>query len=315
MDTAALLDAFREIARPGPWHHLHVGGPGPRVVLVVCTHGDEIGPLPAAIRLIRELREGRRQFPGELSVLVGNPEAVAAGRRGLDSDLNRVFIEQPPDDREGRRAREMKPILDRADILLDLHQTGAPTASAFYILPYDQAHGDWARALAGAPLWITRPADQAFSPSTCCVDEYVRLRGRIGLTLELSEKGLDPDTEAHAGLVMRRLLDLAADPRPIAELAAAQPEPEFLVLAHREPMGDPSRRLRPGLKNLQPVRAGELLSPDGAEPVVCPVEGRLLFPKYPRRDEQGRALPPLPEELFRVVVAPPGHPRELWGRG
>lgn len=312
MDSAALLAAFRDLARPGPWLHRHEGGPGPRVVLVVCTHGDEIGPLPAAISLIRELREGTLQFSGELCVLIGNPEAVAAGRRGLDSDLNRVFIADPPDDREGRRAREMKPVLDRADLLLDLHQTGAPTASAFYILPYDRAHGDWVRALAGAPLWITRPADQAFSPSTCCVDEYVRLRGRIGLTLELSEKGLDPQTEAHTGRVMRRLLELAVDPRPIAELATELPEPEFLVLAHREPMGDPSRRLRPGLRNLEPVFAGQLLSPVGASEVRCPVDGRLLFPKYPRRDEQGRALPPLPEELYRVVVPPPGHPMEIW---
>lgn len=313
MDLARLLERFAALARPGPWLHRHEGPPGAvRVHLQVCTHGDEIGPLPAAVELLEALVEGRWRPRVHLSLAVGNPEAVRAGVRGLDSDLNRVFLPSPPDDREGRRARELMPVLDDVDVLLDLHQTGAPTASAFYILPWDEAHARWVRALGGAPMWITRPPDQGFSPSTCCVDEYVRQRGRIGLTLELSQKGPDPATAQAALGVMRRLVELAEDPRRLAAEAEARPEPGYLVLSWREPMGEPTRRLREGLRNLQPVEQGQLLSPDGAPALPCPVGGYLLFPKYPPRDAQGRVLPPVPEELFRIVVPPAAHPRDLW---
>lgn len=310
------LERFQAAADPGPWRlpflHHHDGGRHARhVVIGVGVHGDEVGPLPAAAALVQSLRAGEVAFGGRLSLFVGNPDAVRAGVRALDSDLNRVFLPEPPDDREGRRARALKPLLDAADLFLDLHQTGQPTAEPFYTLPWRPMDERWAQALAGARLWLARPWGQDFSPGTCCADEYVRARGRPGLTLELSQKGLDPDTSARARQVLHRLLRL------VDQDAAGQPlEPgpplTFLQTVHREPLGVPLRRLQPGLHNLQPVARGQVLSPPDGPEILCPVDGLLVFPTYPRRDPSGRALPPLPGELFRVVAPLPRHPRELW---
>lgn len=41
-------------------------------------------------------------------------------------------------------------------------------------------------------------------------------------------------------------------------------------------------------------------------------EGALLFPKYPPRDEEGRALDPCPKELCRIIKALDEHPLTLW---
>jgi len=318
----ALVDSFAAQARAGlgapPFLHQHIGTEHDRhLVIGVCTHGDEVGPLPAAVALVRDLRSGALRFGGRLTVVLGNPEATRAGARALDSDLNRVFVDNPPDDREGRRARALKPVLETADLFVDLHQTGQPTTEAFYTLPYREQDACWARALAGARLWLTRPWGQAFSPGTCCADEFVRALGRPGLTLELSQKGLSPATERTATAIMRRLLALVDDDalgrRSIAAAAQTRPELSFLVTAHREPFGDPLRRLRPGLSNLQPVLADQRLSPADAPVVTSPVTGRLVFPTYPPRDEHGRVTGPLPGELFRVVAELAGHPRDVWG--
>lgn len=316
MDAPAWLDRFAAAADPGRWaipflHH-HDGGRHARHVVVgVAVHGDEVGPLPAAVALVEALRSGALTFGGRLSLFVGNPEAVRAGVRALDSDLNRVFLATPPDDREGRRARVLAPVLDTADLFVDLHQTGQPTPEPFYTLPWRPVDERWAGALAGARLWLARPWGQDFSPGTCCADEYVRARGRPGLTLELSRKGLDPATEARAGQVLRRLLRLVDQDAAGAPLEPGPPL-TFLQTVHREPLGDPLRRLRPGLHNLQPVAAGEILSPPDGPEITCPVDGLLVFPTYPRRDAAGRALPPLPGELFRVVAPLDRHPSALW---
>lgn len=297
---------------PLPFVHQHDGGRHAlHLVLGVCTHGDEVGPLPAALRLVQALRAGRLAYGGRLSVVVLNPDAARAGQRFLDSDLNRVFVAQPPSDREGRRARALQPLLDRADLFLDLHQTATPTASAFWTLPWRAVDDAWVRALRGAPVWMTRPAGQVFSPGTCCADEYVRARGRPGLTLELSQRGLDPATEAAAWAVMVRALALADD------LAAGRPLPDgpvtWLATAWVQPFTSAALRLRDGLCNLQPVAAGEALEAPGSPALRCPVDGFLAFPKYPPRDARGLALGPLPGELVRVAAPLSAHPRELWG--
>lgn len=317
-DASTLLETFAALARgPLPFVHHHDGGRhGFHVVVGVCTHGDEVGPLPAAVRLVQRLILGEVDYGGPLSVVVMNPDAARAGQRFLDSDLNRIFVDEPPADREGRRARQLMPLLDRADFFLDLHQTATPTASAFWTLPYRDVDDVWVRALDAAPVWMTRPAGQSFSPGTCCADEYVRVGGTPALTLELSERGFDLDTDAAAEAVLGRLLLLAeahGHGRRSIEEAARGHEVTYLVTAHREPFGSPLRALRPGLDNLQPVQAGQLLSPPDHPEVRCPLDGLLVFPKYPPRDAAGRALDPVPGELYRVAAPLDRHPRDLWG--
>ncbi len=311
-----LLDRFAARASgPAPHVHQHDGGEhGFGVVLGVCVHGDEVGPMPAALRLVEGLEAGRRRFGGRLSVVVGNPAATRAGVRCLDSDLNRVFVGDPPDDIEGRRARQLAPLLDAADLFLDLHQTAMPTASAFWTLPWTRRDARWVAALRGAPVWMARPAGQVFSAGTCCADEYVRNRGRVGLTLELSQRGLDRRTEVAAAAVIDRLLALADGVgRGTLDLDAQAAPVAVLETVFVQPFSDAALALRPGLRNLQPVEEGALLSPPGAPELRAPATGLLAFPKYPPRDRRGHALGPLPGELYRLAAPLSGSPADVWG--
>ena len=63
----------------------------PAVLLSVGVHGDETGP----IELVAHVIEALSRTPGELLVdlmlCVGNIDAIAAGKRFIDADLNRMF--------------------------------------------------------------------------------------------------------------------------------------------------------------------------------------------------------------------------------
>jgi len=103
--------------------------PGPHVMLLALTHGNEIaGP----IALGRLLAAGLRPARGRLTVGFVNLAAFArfdpeqpTASRFVDEDMNRIWdlalLDAPPHSVELARAREIRPLVESADVLLDLH--------------------------------------------------------------------------------------------------------------------------------------------------------------------------------------------------
>jgi predicted deacylase len=110
--------------------------PGPHVVITALVHGNE---LCGACAILALLDGGIRPCRGRLSLALVNlaafdtfdPDNPKASRY-LDEDLNRVWsaavLEGPGRSVELDRARELRPLIEDADFLLDLHsmQTAAP---------------------------------------------------------------------------------------------------------------------------------------------------------------------------------------------
>ncbi len=105
------------------------GTPGPHVALLGLSHGNEIA---GAIVLDRLLRAGLVPQRGRLTFGFVNLAAFARFdprhptlSRFVDEDLNRVWdtavLEGPRSSCELERAREIRPLIDTVDVLLDLH--------------------------------------------------------------------------------------------------------------------------------------------------------------------------------------------------
>jgi succinylglutamate desuccinylase len=303
--VASCLAEFAAHAEPGQYqvpycHHFKGSRVGPHVVFCVITHGNECGSLPAAVRLQEDLlrAENKPTFP--VTILLGNPDAALLGVRYVEEDLNRVMtFDRPPSSQERLRAAAIRPVLDDADFFFDLHQTQTSTREAFWTMPWDRDLGLWARAIGAASVGLTRARAGAFSTGRLCLDEYVRNRGKVGITVELGEKGFDDAQEERAYRAMREVVTIferlekgqtlaqaAADKAPIRWYETVQ------VVAAR----DHSDRLRPGLSNFTEVRAGELLSAPDCPEIRAKEDGCILFPKYPALGE------PPPPELFRLGV-------------
>jgi predicted deacylase len=105
------------------------GTPGPHVLIQALTHGNEVC---GAIALDRFLREGLRPRRGTLSLIFANVAAYQRfdpadpfASRCVDEDFNRLWtstvLDGPRSSVELTRARELRPVYDRVDYLLDLH--------------------------------------------------------------------------------------------------------------------------------------------------------------------------------------------------
>jgi hypothetical protein len=102
---------------------------GPHVVLLALTHGNEIA---GAVVLDRMLAAGVRPRRGRLTFGLVNLAAYArfdpehpTSSRFVDEDMNRLWDPQvlngPRRSIELDRAREVRALIDSADVLLDLH--------------------------------------------------------------------------------------------------------------------------------------------------------------------------------------------------
>jgi len=110
------------------------GKPGPNVMIQALTHGNEFC---GAIALDRVF--SLKIFPskGKLTLAFANVAAFARfdfkdpdRSRFIDEDYNRVWgdeaLDGPRDSAELRRARALRPFVDAADFLLDLHSMHEP---------------------------------------------------------------------------------------------------------------------------------------------------------------------------------------------
>lgn len=117
--------------------HVHVfdgPAPGPNVLVQALTHGNEIC---GAIALDALLAGGFRPRRGRLVAVFANVEAYARfdpadpyPSRCIDEDFNRVWadatLDGPRDSIELRRARALRPFVDAADYVLDIHSMSEP---------------------------------------------------------------------------------------------------------------------------------------------------------------------------------------------
>ena len=115
-------------------HVLDSGRPGPKAMVQALTHGNEIC---GAIALDWLLAGGFRPARGTLTIAFANVEAYARfdpadpfPSRLVDEDYNRVWddavLSGPRDSSELRRARLLRPFVDDAEMVLDIHSMSEP---------------------------------------------------------------------------------------------------------------------------------------------------------------------------------------------
>jgi predicted deacylase len=111
------------------------GKPGPHVMITALAHGNEIC---GAIVLDELFRAGIRPLNGKLTLMFCNVEAFERfdltqpeASRWVEEDFNRVWTAEvlngPRDTADLRRARVIRPLVDTADLLLDIHSMQHPS--------------------------------------------------------------------------------------------------------------------------------------------------------------------------------------------
>jgi Succinylglutamate desuccinylase / Aspartoacylase family len=250
-------------------HRFESGKPGPHVLVNALTHGNEICGMVAATHL---LDTGVRPKIGTLTVSFANMEAYDAfdidnpyENRQLVHNLNRIWSPQWLDGDEQspelRRARELRPVLDAADYVLDIHSTRAPV-QPFWVYP----EMDRNTALAAA---VGAPAVQLVMPAGRFPGTGVLNYGRHG----------DPASDSGGALVVecgqRFLAHLGLIDAPANSAPAAPAQPFRLLEVHMVKSED-FTFTRP-LLGFEVFNKGELIAINAGEEIRSPCDNCTIF--------------------------------------
>lgn len=282
------ISAYQDGGAGVPWFiALDSGRRGPHVLLTALVHGNE--PC-GAIALDALMKAGLRPATGKVTLGFVNVAAYARfdpadpdQMRFLDQDMNRLWdpsvLDGPSRSRELDRAREIRPLVDSADMLLDLHSMQQDTAPL--ILAGRREKGlDLARRV-GTPETVVRDDGH---PTGRRLRDY----GRFGDASKdsaalLVECGQHWSLRA-AGTALETALAFllrtgAIDRVPHGLAPPAEPRPQRVVdVTHTVTAATDDFTFTADFQGLEVLEtAGAPIGRDGAQPIVAPHDGCVII--------------------------------------
>ncbi|HQW37139.1 MAG TPA: M14 family metallopeptidase [Usitatibacteraceae bacterium] len=292
-------------------HTFESGRPGPHVMVNAITHGNEIC---GAITVGRLLEKGVRPSRGTLTLSFANVEAFSRfdpkqpyATRFVDEDFNRVWNEQtldgPRDSVELRRARQLRPFVEAADYLLDIHSMLEPSPPVMICGPLAKGIG--------------------FAFDVAIPRDIVSDEGHANGTRMRDFKGFgDPASPKNALLVecgqhweraaehvawqttwrFLRHLDVVDAELCAREIGREPPPPQRLVRVTEAVVAKtPAFRFARAFSGMEVVpRAGDVIAYDGDETVRAPYDGCVLVMPVPNNVKTGLTA----VRLGRIEVRP-----------
>jgi succinylglutamate desuccinylase len=262
--------------------------PGPHVLLTALVHGNELCGAIALDWLLRRRIEPRR---GTLTLAFCNVAAFArfdpadpVASRFVEEDFNRVWgldvLEGSRDTVETRRARALRPVVDAADYLLDIHTMQHPTAPLMLCGPLAKGR-TWARRV-GFPEMVVADAGHA-------AGKRMRDYGAFGdpasprnaLLVECGQHWERSSAEVAIETMLRVLVDLRTfDPGDAAGYLPRAPRPPAGVIEVTDAItvrGDEFAFVAEyrGMEVVE--RAGTVIAHDGGVPVATPHDRCVLI--------------------------------------
>lgn len=266
--------------------------PGPHAVVTALIHGNEFS---GAIALAGLLRRNPAPIAGRITLVFANVAAFSRfdpsqpnRSRFLDQDMNRLWhpdlLDGPDRSAELDRARELQPIIDTADFLLDLHSMQQPSPAM--IMSGPAARG---RALArklGAPRTIVADGGHSGGPRLIDYTRFVEPHGTAAAILLEAGQHWAAGTPAVAAdaverfLVRLGLVEAPAAPAtaPCDRLAEETMDVEIEVTETLTVAADRPFRFAERVASLDCIpAAGTVIAFDGDRPVVTPYDDCILI--------------------------------------
>ena len=271
--------------------------PGPHVLVNALTHGNEIC---GAIVVDRLLRQGLRPTRGKLTLAFANVEAFSRfdpanpyATRFVDEDFNRVWSREILDGAgatvELRRARALRPFIEAADYLLDIHSMLEPSPPVMICGPLEK--GIRFAFDVGVPEHIVSDTGHA---------NGTRMRDFAGFGDPASPKNAlliecgqhwEKSSEQMAWQTTWRFLDClgVVDAAHAArEIDVEVPAQRLIRVTEAVIASSPAFRFARSFSGLDIIpRRGDVIAWDGDEPVRAPYDNCVLIMPVPNNVKTG----------------------------
>jgi succinylglutamate desuccinylase len=269
--------------------HVRASAPGPRLVMFSGVHGDEVSGIHALEKLFFDLFTEKRVLArGSLTLARANEQAIAAEKRYVKHNLNRMYKEEygPEIDRESyefKRAQELKSILRQCDYFLDFHS--APIAQEPFIVAERMAVEFYTKlGIARIMTGWSRFSGGAIGGDG---ENYANAHGAKSATLE-SGSHFDKrsnDVAYHAAVSLLSSLEMLQQPE---RQAAAKAELYDMYAVVKKEHAD--FRYTAAVQNFQHIPKGEAFAFADGKPLTVSEDSYLLIPMQPEKTRIGEEV-------------------------
>jgi succinylglutamate desuccinylase len=281
-------------------------GPGPLLICIGGMHGNETAGIEAIMEVLRLLSIEKEfnpdfHYKGTFLGILGNLPAIEIGQRFIDRDLNRMLMPEEIDriqsipetswTSEERECIELVRTIEAekkryqpsASLILDLHTTTAdggiftiadddPMSRKLAIGLHAPVIQGFEEKLKGTTLgYFNKPATDSY----CIVFEagqhsdpesvYRTAAAIVNCMRSIGSVDSRHVDHRHDGMLIKMSEGLPKVTRLTYHYRIG-PHEEFIM--------------KPGYKNFQPVKAGEIVAHNEMGPVTSPLDGLILMPKY-----------------------------------
>ena len=262
--------------------------PGPHVMITALMHGNE---LCGAIVLDELFRSGFRPVRGRLTLGFCNIAAYQSFdpdfptlSRFIDEDMNRLWdtavLDSGRDSQEARRSREIRPLLDTVDVLLDIHSMQHPSPALMLAGPLNKG---WELAEAvGVPESVVM--DYGHSAGRRMRDYGPfgdPASDRAALLVECGQHWAESSVAVARQTMIRFLAATGAAPPDLVEAwLGREPPPPQRVIQITHPItveSDSFAFVEPYLGMEVIAKAGTVLAQDGEKTIRAPHDDCVLI--------------------------------------
>lgn len=241
--------------------------PGPVSIILAGVHGDETCGVAALSYLLPVLTVER----GTVLIGLGNPRAVLAGQRFMETNLNRLFCDDSQlsareiNTYEYERAQYLKKYLNQTSALLDIHASNTPGSQPFIICE-SGAKG----IIEYLPMNLVVSGFDAVQPGGS--DYFMNRQGKIGICVECGYIG-DPLSMVTAKKSIIAFLQARGH-----NAGSIQPNRQsYLQINFLYKTKTANFVLAKSFADFECVAVGQLIGFDGEEKIFCNQAGVILF--------------------------------------
>ncbi|HLE62964.1 MAG TPA: succinylglutamate desuccinylase/aspartoacylase family protein [Pyrinomonadaceae bacterium] len=281
--------------------------PGPTLLILGGIHGNEPAGVLAAARVLRRIKERKTALRGEVVLLRGNTRALQRKVRYIDADLNRQWTVDNARQAESAKGflREVSELLELRELLRVLKQAISRARGEIYFLDLHttSAHGkpfatvgDTLRNRRFAlnfPITIVLGLEEQIDGTLL---EYINNLGAITMGFEAGQHEAITSVEHHEAVIWNatvatgnfRREDLADIAHYRSLLERASGGRRVVEVRHRHEIAPEDYfQMRPGFRNFQPVRRGQVLASDRTGEIAARETGLILLPLYQALGDDG----------------------------
>ncbi|MGH9388481.1 MAG: aspartoacylase, partial [Vicinamibacteria bacterium] len=268
------------------------------LVVVGSKHGNEPAGVEALEAVVGRLSRDSLLERGDFLAVVGNVEALDAGARYIDEDLNRRWSRDELDRLRTAESLERSEDRERKELFEEMGKGFAAARGEIVLLDLHTTSGEGKPFAVFADTLRSRHFARRFPvPAILGLEEnldgtladYVALLGHVAVAFEGGQHH-DPTVVANlAAVVWVALGELSMVDLEGAGIEgertrlrrATEGVPGILEVTYRHAIVPQDRfRMRPGFRSFGPVVSGQIIADDAGGSVAVPSDGFLLMPLY-----------------------------------